>query len=81
MNRFALCLALTTTALALAACGSGTGTARYIVDPPSSPQITGDQLGATYEGAWLVFQVLAEQTSAAAVLSFYGDVLAQLPGR
>ncbi|MBA4491030.1 membrane integrity-associated transporter subunit PqiC [Paracoccus sp. S1E-3] len=47
MNRFALCLALTTTALGLAACGNGTRTARYIVDPPSSPQITSDQLGAT----------------------------------
>lgn len=43
---------------------------------PTAADFAGDQLGATYEGAWLVFQVLAEQTSAAAVLSFYGDVLA-----
>lgn len=46
MNRFALTFVLTTAALGLAAC-NGTGTARYIVDPPSSPQITGDQLGTT----------------------------------
>lgn len=47
MNRFALCIALTTTALGLTACGNGTGTARYIIDPPTSPQIAGDQLGPT----------------------------------
>lgn len=47
MKRLILLSALTTATLGLAACGNGTGTARYILDPPDSAQMTGDQLGAT----------------------------------
>lgn len=39
-------LALTVAVLGLAAC-NGTGTERYVVDPPTSPRITSDQLGPT----------------------------------
>lgn len=45
MLRLTLILGLTM--LALTACGNGTGTQRFLIDPPTSPQATGDQLGAT----------------------------------
>lgn len=47
MNRLSILTVLTGAALGLSACGDGTGTARYAIDPPASPQTTGDQLGAT----------------------------------
>ncbi|MFV0408630.1 MAG: membrane integrity-associated transporter subunit PqiC [Paracoccus sp. (in: a-proteobacteria)] len=47
MPRFSLIIALSATAFGLTACGDGTGTARYAIDPPTSPQVTGDQLGTT----------------------------------
>lgn len=47
MNRFSILIALGIAGLGLSACGDGSGTARYIIDPPDSPQRTRDQLGAT----------------------------------
>ncbi|MFD1795140.1 hypothetical protein FQV27_14310 [Paracoccus aurantiacus] len=47
MKKFHLSPVLLTLALGLSACGNGTGTERYIIDPPTSPQVAGDVLGAT----------------------------------
>lgn len=45
MQRFPLSLAAVTLT-ELAACGDGTDVQRYIIDPPTSTQLSGDQLGA-----------------------------------
>ncbi|WBU63868.1 PqiC family protein [Paracoccus aerodenitrificans] len=47
MHRLHLGIALSALSLSLSACGDGTGTARYPINPPTSPQVAGDQLGAT----------------------------------
>ncbi|TKW66797.1 MAG: hypothetical protein DI616_09930 [Paracoccus denitrificans] len=47
MNRLNTLIALAAAGFGLAACGNGTGTAHYIIDPPTSTQRSGDQLGAT----------------------------------